>query len=95
MPGTGSGRPLTPPTTLFFGFLLVIGGVLALFNPDPTPGDIGDFQYVIFVVMIAGGALILSLAALSFVRYFRDVRSIRERGDGPWLPAEDDRTKRG
>ena len=84
------GRPFTPLTTFCFGVLLVVAGMIALFNTDPTPGDIGDFQYVIFVAMIAAGTAILVMAAVSLVRYFRDVRAIRERGDGPWLPRDGD-----
>ena len=64
-------------------------------NMTTQNARIGPLPRLIFVAMIAGGALILSLAAVSFVRYFRDVQSIRERGDGPWLPAEDDRPKHG
>ena len=62
-PMSGTGRPFTP-LTMIFGFVLVVGGILAFFNPDSTPGDIGGFQYVAFVAIICGGALILTASSV-------------------------------
>ena len=64
-------------TLAFLGVVALIGGINGLLHPDPTPGFSFPPQQVFFVLMIAGGIILVAVLAISAIRERRELRRIR------------------
>jgi hypothetical protein len=74
---------------LVIGIGFVVGGVVGLLNPDPTPGPAlpaDPAQQIVFCLMIAGGLVVDALVIRGLIRDWQERRRV-SRGEPRW-PSE-------